>query len=161
VRAEAKLIADRVRAMEEEPRERVLRELRRCVDRLQASPLWSQEQPPVVPYRRLDLRCPLLGPDLRCTVYEDRPCGCRMHLARKPAEPFCSDDEHRPHQQFIMAGLYSQGPLVSLAVNGQAEYDHLIVLLAGELLGATLESGAARKFIVTRKHVSFPSPSTR
>lgn len=32
-------------------------------------------------------RCPLLGPDLRCTVYEDRPFGCRTFFCDRGFGP--------------------------------------------------------------------------
>jgi hypothetical protein len=74
---------------------------------------------------------------------------CRMHLARKPAEPFCNDPERRPEQQFVATHFYVTDIVKPVIATGRAEYDHLIVLLAGELLGDTRRSGAARRYVIS------------
>ncbi len=35
-----------------------------------------------------DGSCPLLGPDARCTIYEDRPFGCRTHFCKPAGGPY-------------------------------------------------------------------------
>lgn len=141
-KAEAKLLAHRVRELPTLERQRIEVDLLRVLGLLQASPLWSQELPAATEYMRLQLPCPLLTADGRCGVYEDRPAGCRMHFARKPPEPYCADVEYRPHQQHIATGLYAKDKLLAVAAHGDADFDHLVVLLANELLGLEVRSGA-------------------
>jgi Fe-S-cluster containining protein len=50
-------------------------------------------------YRALKLTCPLLK-DGVCTVYANRPLGCRMHLAVGPRLN-CDDVSRRPEQTFM------------------------------------------------------------
>lgn len=40
-----------------------------------------------VPTARADGACPLLGPDQRCTVYADRPFGCRTFFCSRAVGP--------------------------------------------------------------------------
>lgn len=145
IRAEAELAADRVRAMPPAERARIEAAVYDSALRFLASPLARQEQPDVVAYRRLRLVCPLLGPDNRCTVYADRPMGCRMHLARKPAEPFCADDEARRSQQFVASGMYAWPAVASVALNDEGSYDHFLVLLANALGGTAWTTGAFQR----------------
>jgi Fe-S-cluster containining protein len=142
VKAEAALAADRVRAMPAEAHNRVVAALHDGVARLAASPVFRMQEPHVVAYRKLRVVCPLLGPDNRCTIYDDRPMGCRMHMARKSADPFCADDEKRREQQFVWTGHLVAPSMAQLVATGAAEYDHFVVLLANELFGAAWESGA-------------------
>jgi Fe-S-cluster containining protein len=143
-RTEAALIAARLLTMDPDVRQRVLQRARAWVQAFEPSALRMQEQPDVLEYRQLRLACPLLE-DGECLVYEDRPNGCRAHVALGPRER-CEDHSKRRDQMFMMNNEFMAGAMMKLAagvaVDGHAELlmEHLGLLLAEALLGIKVKS---------------------
>jgi Fe-S-cluster containining protein len=101
-------------------------------DRFLESGSHSEDEPKVIGYRTLNLWCPLLSSDGSCSVYERRPCGCRLHIAKQSSEG-CEKDELREHQIFVyFEGL---GEKINLRWQQMMKdgdrivYDHLGILL--------------------------------
>lgn len=143
VKLEADLIADRVRELPPGERATIEANLRDRVATLAASGLLRFVEPHVIPYRRLQIACPLLTAEGECSMYDDRPMGCRMHLARKPAEPYCRDNDARLRQQFVETGRLVAPSMATLIARGDAQYDHFILLLHRALFGEAPSSAAA------------------
>lgn len=141
VRDEARLIAVVIRRMPPERQAEIRAAVRGWVERFATSALASEVAPDVVAYRRLRLPCPLLTADQRCSVYADRPSGCRLHLAASDPDA-CEDLARRGGQQF----LRRQRPCVDLVMplleRGAVETDHLALLLHRELFGEGPQSAA-------------------
>jgi Fe-S-cluster containining protein len=142
MRLEAELAADLVREMPPEQRARVEQRLRDVVTVFAASPLIRAKEPDAIAYRRLRIPCPLLSSDGRCSIYADRPAGCRMHLARKPAEPFCAQDAERRRQEFVVTEHLIAPSIATVIHKDEARYDHFILLLHRALFGRAPKSAA-------------------
>lgn len=103
-------------------------------------------------YRAQNLWCPLLKDGL-CTVYDQRPVGCRMHNA-VGSPTMCADDVRRASQKFMQtdqdgAAMFAAlGEMCENAPQALFEFDNLGVWLAHELLGKTERSAAARDMLV-------------
>jgi Fe-S-cluster containining protein len=145
-RTEAALIAARLLTMDPDVRQRVLQRTREWATAFEPSALRMQEKPDVLEYRRLRLACPLLESG-ECLVYEDRPNGCRAHIALGSRDR-CEDQSKRRDQMFMVNNDFMAGAIMKLAagvaVNDQAELlmEHLGLLLAEALLGTKIESEA-------------------
>lgn len=141
---EVALITSRLLTMEPEVQSRVIARTREWLATFRESPLIKDENPHVVPYRKLGLACPLLE-NGECLVYEDRPSECRLHMAIGPRE-LCDDDARRLEQTFISNHDLTMGSVMKLATlvqkDGRAELlmEHLGLLLAEALLGERVES---------------------
>ena len=152
-RSEAFLLAVRVLGLPPEVQARVVARARAWAERLRASTLLKEEQPNVMDYRRLRLPCPLLEGG-ECLVYDDRPFGCRAHVALGPREA-CEDDAKRPDQMFMANNDFMAGAITSLAAalakDGKAELlmEHLGAMLAEIMAGEHVESGARRLLRLT------------
>jgi Fe-S-cluster containining protein len=142
-RREAALLAARVRQMPADERRAVEAAVRQWASRFLASDLAKIARPKALEYRRLGLPCPLLADGL-CRVYDDRPVGCRLHIAWND-EAACREDERRPKQRFVQAPALdlAAGLAMVCASGGRAEFDHLGLLLYGELFGEQIESASA------------------
>lgn len=147
-RTEAALIAQRMLSMPAEQRARVVQRARAWLEQFRASKLLKEESPDVIAYRRLRLACPLLE-DGRCVVYEDRPWGCRAHIALGPLER-CEDSSKRRQQVWVANNDFHASAMMKLAgglqEGGKAELlmEHLGLLLAEALTGERVESEARR-----------------
>lgn len=145
---EAAQIADLVRAMAPADRARIERDVRTWVARFIPNPLSREEQPNAFKYRALQLPCPLLTADGRCSVYEARPIGCRVHVARTDPK-LCEDLELRPQQQFILTAPLTVPPISQLLLDvGTLKMDHLVPLLHRELFGEWPQNEAAQQVSV-------------
>lgn len=152
-RSEAQLLASAVLRLPADVRARVLVRAKAWATRFRASPLLKEERPAVMAYRALRLPCPLLEGG-ECLVYDDRPFGCRAHVAFGPREG-CEDDAKRPDQVFMENNDFMAGAITALAAglarDGRAELlmDHLGALLAEAMLGERVESEARRLLRLT------------
>ena len=81
----------------------------------------------------LQLPCPLLTNDRRCSVYEERPSPCRMHMVVSPPE-LCSPPTHLV-QTVVRHGVAHafQMALVDDNLVGPGEVDLLPRLLLGKI----------------------------
>lgn len=138
---EAELIADLIRGMPPKDQRRVRQGVQEWVEKFKATELIKEHQPPAIPYRQLRLACPLLK-DGMCSVYEDRPFGCRTHYARKDPKG-CEDDALRATQQYLAMNLYTSNPFEQLMKLGKGfVLDHLILLVNEALGGEPVPSGS-------------------
>lgn len=88
-------------------------------------------------YRALKLTCPLLK-DGVCTVYENRPLGCRLHLAVGPRIK-CEDLTQRPEQKFMTCPELDSAVLNNmLRAHALAGYKMVGVTHLGYFLAAKL-----------------------
>ena len=90
-------------------------------------------------YRSLNLWCPLLDKQTgECTVYENRPNACRLHIARGP-KAHCDDDVLRRKQEFLMVPellrYCAEAQMSSLDDGETVAMDHLCILLLDALTG--------------------------
>lgn len=150
-RREAELAAHAIEAMPHTEREEAKARLRAWLERMKAAPeILAQEQPHVMPYRKLGLSCPLLKDQL-CSIYKDRPWGCRLHYAVGPREN-CEDDAKRLTQSYAyVPDVLSQRSTLSLLGNGDGslEMEHFGLLLAEIVLGERVESASRSMIKVT------------
>jgi Fe-S-cluster containining protein len=147
-RREAELVVEAIRAMLPEEQARITILVRDAVAKLKAATdVLKADQPHVLDYRALKITCPLLK-DGACSIYPDRPFGCRAHVALKPAT-FCEDDAKRLKQQYMVIPDPINGLLASIMAldNGVLEMEHLILFLSEILLGEPIESGS-RQMVV-------------
>lgn len=147
-RREAELIVETIRAMPPEEQERITSLLRQAVEKLKAAPdVLKADEPHVLKYRALKITCPLLK-DGACSIYPDRPFGCRAHIALRPSA-FCEDDAKRLQQQYMVIPDPINGLLAAIMScdNGVLEMEHLILFLSELLLGESIESGS-RQMVV-------------
>jgi len=119
--------------------------------RFLASGLQTQDECPVVPYRALNVWCPLLNVDGSCSVYSRRPCGCRLHYAKESPEG-CEKDDLRQHQIFVyFEGL---GHKVNVRFidkmrdGDRVVYDHLGLLLYEALHRVETETSSRMEVII-------------
>lgn len=122
-------------------RARVKERTREWLAKVVPSGLLNDSLPNVFKWRALRAACPFLENN-RCSVYQDRPCGCRLHCATGPKEN-CFDDALRPGQTYA----YSPEVLARLShyaakVLGRFDQDNLGVWLAEILLRETVPSGS-------------------
>jgi Fe-S-cluster containining protein len=136
---EAELIAERVSRMPAADQERIREATRAWVATFIASPLVGVPDPHVLDYRRLRLACPLLK-DGQCSVYEDRPLGCRAHIAQRTAE-LCAADSLRLRQQFLVTAPLVLRAMAEWLPRG-IETDHLAMILHRQFFGEGRRSGA-------------------
>ena len=142
-RREAELVVEAIRALPPEDQERIKSDVRQAVEKLKAAPdVLSADQPHVLKYRALKITCPLLK-DGACSIYKDRPFGCRAHMALKPAQ-FCEEDDKRLQQQYMIVPDPINALLAAImsSDNGTLEMEHLIIFLAEFLLDDRFESGS-------------------
>lgn len=139
---EAQLIVERICEMPKADQERIVAGVEAAAKRLADWPGLADQLPNAFAYRKLRLMCPLLHEGL-CTVYKDRPLGCRSHIARSNPE-MCADDRLRPKQQFLLPPPELMGASMAPMVTdgGVTEMDHIILLLHRILFGTAPESGA-------------------
>lgn len=141
-RQEAQLIVRAIGKMPPEERVRITEAIQAWVKRFEASPLIREKEPHVSPYRALKLPCPLLSADNQCTVYEDRPMGCRSHIARADSR-LCEDDALRLTQQFLMPpGEVLAAGMAEMFMAG-TELDHLVLLLHRQIFGGEAPKSGA------------------
>jgi Fe-S-cluster containining protein len=98
-----------------------------------------EDQPSAFRYRPFNLWCPLLDRQTgECTVYENRPKECRLHLTKGP-KSHCDDDELRPKQKFAMVPellrYCAEAQMSSLDDGETVAMDHLCILLLDALTG--------------------------
>jgi Fe-S-cluster containining protein len=129
---EAALIMERIAQQPVAEQERIRGAVKAWYERFAGAAVSRQPEPHVVAYRRLELLCPLLK-DERCSVYEDRPIGCRSHIARSDVT-LCQETDRRVEQKFLMTHQIL-GPALRLTLKDPAwtRFDHLGVLLYGEM----------------------------
>lgn len=151
-RSEAALIAHRLLTFDPERRAAVVQRVRDWLEQFRSSELLREESPDVIPYRRMRLACPLLE-DGRCSVYAERPIGCRTHLALGPLER-CEDTAKRRDQEWVANNDFMTTAIMKMAgglqVDGKAELlmEHLGLHLAEALTGERVESEARRMLVV-------------
>jgi len=109
------------------------------LDRVLPSGLLSQEQPLVWLWRALGAVCPFLEGGL-CSIYQDRPIGCRWHTAIGPREA-CYDEHLRREQKYIdCPELKEATAYLTVQRWSKLEMENLGVVLARILLHLDLES---------------------
>lgn len=139
---EAELAAQVIEKMPHAAREEAKAKIRQWLERVKTAPeILAKEMPGVLEYRKLRLPCPLLKGGL-CSIYQDRPWGCRLHNAVGPREN-CEDDARRLSQMYAyVPDILAQPSSISILGpnGGTLEMDHFGLLLAEVLLGERVES---------------------
>lgn len=117
-------------------------------------PTRDQNGKELMHYLGAGIWCPLLQDGL-CSVYEQRPTGCRMFNAiGKPSR--CADLTKRPHQKFMETDKDGEVMATALGIQCQRaskalfQNDHLGVWLAQILLGKTERSNSAQDMLITQ-----------
>jgi len=91
-------------------------------------------------YLKFNLYCPLLNDQGCCSVYEHRPCECRLFCTAGDPKA-CADPALRPEQMFLVApGIHREMMkyFVNCLGDGETtEFDHIGIILAEELLGGS------------------------
>jgi len=151
-RREAELAAQAIGKMPYPQREATKARIREWLERIKEAPeILAQETPHVLVYRQLRLPCPLLQGAL-CSIYQDRPWGCRLHTAVGPREN-CEDDSKRLSQlyAYVPDALTQKSSLVVLGGDGgELEMEHFGLLLAELVLGERVESAGRTLYKVNR-----------
>lgn len=164
-RGEAQLIVDRVRMDGPAAVDALRKRVNTWMRRFWLTDLWDSDMPPIVQYRSLRLKCPLLADDGSCSVYAVRPMGCRMHMTKAPKRG-CEDLTQRGRAKFVdVMGtatefghtnvLFAMNEALIASHNEGSEtvtMDHLVVLLA-DALGMSAPPSGSRQ--------SYASPSER
>jgi Fe-S-cluster containining protein len=124
--------------------EGVKQRLRVWLDKIEPSSLLSEREPSAMQWRKLKATCPLLV-DGRCSVYDRRPFGCRMHFAHRNPEncamPARTHQKYAGFPDHIMAQIcapYFQS-------SKRLSFGNLGVLLAEILLNQTIPSGSRQE----------------
>lgn len=111
--------------------------------------------PSAFKYRTFNLWCPLLAPDGTCSIYENRPISCRVHVAWKDAAG-CIDEALRPNQKFALFPELSQTltdiQLSDLEPGETLTFDNFLCLLCEELLGSKSITASRVEFHKTSDH---------
>lgn len=129
-----------VASIPEAERPGVVKRLRAWLKIARQTILQDKKPRKVVPYRELNLWCPMLN-DGACLIYDNRPLGCRAHVAILSPE-LCESDELRPRQKFQSTpGIDTQAVLQLNADHA----DHFGVMLANQMLGTKHRSCARIK----------------
>ena len=150
---EASLIVDRIREMPEAEQARIKQLVKDWADRFLASGQQTVEDVNALQYRSLKLWCPLLK-DGRCLVYQDRPIGCRAHIARRDPKG-CEDDALRPKQEFLhTSAMMRFNTTAEIVLHEDTELEHLGLWLLELLIGKRVESAARVRIEATDR----PSP---
>lgn len=141
-REEAKLI---LKVIPETKRAAVRDRVSVWIERAESSGILNEKLPRADKYLKLGLMCPLMENGL-CLVYENRPLGCRQHVAiGDPA--LCHDPDKRLTQRYALSPELDQQ--CSLMTMGAAqEADHLGVYLARWLLSRKVTSVSEMKYPV-------------
>jgi Fe-S-cluster containining protein len=120
---------------------RIKQRTREWAKRFIDSGLATNDEPPVVDYRKHNMWCPLLE-NGQCVVYDRRPAACRLHLAVGPLER-CINDDARKEQLFASDPKATIRIQVDVASHCQpAQMDHLGVWLADLLLGQKIKTAS-------------------
>lgn len=150
-RREAELAVQALSRMSPERQLEVKERVRTWFERVKAAPeILKEEQPHVLAYRKLGLPCPFLR-DRECSIYADRPWGCRLHYAVGPREN-CEDDGKRLSQTYAyVPNIVAQKSTLKLIEKdgGAMEMEHFGLLLAEILFGERVESAGRTMFKVT------------
>ena len=114
--------------------------------RVEPSGLLDVSEPDVIAWRDTLAPCPFLEGRL-CSVYDDRPWGCRLHLAVGDPK-LCDSQDTRRNQVYAMSP--EVGPAVILhllKLYRTVTLDHLGLWLARRLLGSVRESADTNKLV--------------
>ena len=157
-REEARLLVDAVRAQGPEAVEALRAKVKAWMRKFMLTDEWDADMPPVVQYRSLRLTCPLLI-DGRCSVYDHRPMGCRLHIMQGSSKP-CEDLTQRSRAKYVevldTAHTFGHQNVI-FAMNeatqasadpehGHFVIDNLVVLVAEALGMEAPESGSRQKY---------------
>lgn len=146
-KTEAAVALEEVAKMPVEKQDEIKARVKEALEKFKASGMVDVDMPHVVDYLKLRIACPLL--DLKtgdCTIYKDRPLGCRAHIALRPKD-FCEDFEKRLKQKYMTIPELTCVGVVEIAEgNRQLIMDHYILLLA-ELLGIEWVKSASRQVV--------------
>jgi len=126
-------------ALSPEARAEVTEATRAWLAKVKPSGLLNESLPSVFKWRELKAVCPFLKNNL-CRVYDDRPYGCRLHMAI--GTPIaCMDDELRRHQQYVSSPEVDSAVMLSfMDANDGLEIGNLGEFLAELLLDDRFES---------------------
>jgi Fe-S-cluster containining protein len=114
--------------------EMVKKRLRVWLDKVISSGILKRSKQHVLAWRALNAWCPLLK-DGKCSVYQQRPIGCRAHNAIGKAS-LCDAEETRMRQKYVNSPEIIQEAFNAVyAEEDSVEFDHLGLLLAKILLG--------------------------
>jgi Fe-S-cluster containining protein len=144
IRAEVDELAERIRSWPTSQRERVLEGLRAWAAGMRAAGLDPDHKfPDVRAYHRARLRCPLLGDDGACTVYDIRPLSCRAHYVIGGAAQCANRAEEPVVDTAEMPGLVTQALLTILGPGGGwggggMPKEALLQRYLGEVLGVDM-----------------------
>jgi len=108
------------------------------------SGLLNEEKPSVFAWRALHASCPFLEFG-RCSIYADRPLGCRAHTAVGPKKA-CHDEELRKTQTYLQCEELDTA-MMMLACRrwSDLEFNNLGVVLAKILCGLDIECADAQQ----------------
>lgn len=141
VQPEAAEIVERVQSMPRKLREQVVEGLRQWLAGMRRSGLDPDDiRPDLRTYHRAKLRCPLLGAQGLCMVYDVRPMACRGHYVQAPDSSVCSNRAVEPVIDTVEFPLaITQAVMTMLGgrgVVGLAELrDGLLPRVVGKMLG--------------------------
>ena len=146
-KTEAAVALEAMAKMPVEKQDEIKARVKDALENFKASGMVAVEMPFVIDYLKLRIACPFL--DLKngdCTIYENRPLGCRAHIALRPKD-FCEDFEKRLKQKYMTVPELTCVGVVEIAEgNRQLIMDHYILLLA-ELLGIEWVKSASRQVV--------------
>lgn len=150
-KSEAALVLETIKSLPQEKQDEIKARVKSALDTLKASGILSEDMPSVFAYRKLRVPCPFL--DLSngdCLVYEDRPVGCRSHIALFPKE-FCEDDEKRKVQKFMHNPHFLRPAMNEISAGNHALIMDNLILLLAELLGIEKVKSASRVAMILSK----------
>lgn len=154
VYADSEEVREIVEGLTAQQKEEVRRKLLVWMRKFHANHLHKEKEVSTYRYRPLMLWCPLLSEDGTCSVYKQRPDGCRMHLAKTP-RIHCEDDDKRREAKFIMIPQlieYSMRQQIALLPAGSAiTYDHLCILLFNTLTDRQIKTAAYMRISKTNE----------
>jgi len=112
------------------------------------SGLLNVEHPSVFKWRALSAPCPFLEFG-QCSIYADRPLGCRSHTAVGPKEG-CYDEEKRKEQIYLQSEELNIA-MMQMAVErwSDLEFNNLGVVLAKILCDLDIECADAQRVEIT------------
>ena len=133
-----------------EQRATVTNRLKLALEKVKASGFFKKDMPPVMEWKVMNIPCPLLEGG-ECMAYENRPIGCRAHMAVGPPE-WCLT--RRPEQKYVGSDevSYACGQLIiaaHLRLGNTITHDNLLALLENELLGEYHETASAQQIVLT------------